>query len=46
MLRNGRFSTHEPYEKVFLTKAIGVTRENVDTLNLSLIQAPADYHPR
>lgn len=41
-----QIARHQPYAKGFLTKVIGVTRENVDTLNASLIQAPADYHPR
>ncbi len=41
-----QIARHQPYGKVFMTKAIGVTRENVDALNASLAEAPADYRLR
>ena len=41
-----KIAKHETYEKVFKTNAIGVTREALKTMDLSQIEAPADYRPR
>ncbi|MBX5465305.1 MAG: TMAO reductase system protein TorT [Clostridia bacterium] len=36
---------HQPYQKVIKTQAIGVTAENLATLDTSVISAPAGFRP-
>lgn len=36
---------HQPYQKIIKTKAIGVTKANLDKMDFSQIAAPKNYHP-